>query len=155
PLIAGSLFGGILPFGGLGVDTLCNVARLAAERLHDQAGIGVKLRIFMDVPDFANRRSHLSQVIELSVGGDFTRDDHKIPFGESFARHATLRILIQASIKDVIRNCIADFVWMPFGHRFGGKDVTTRHKRGKRLTRLSLSEVRERKQKTMKLTNHD
>ena len=65
--------------------------------------------------------------IKLCVACNFASQHDEVAFCEGFAGDPTQWILLEAGIKNVIADGIANFVGMTFGDGFGGKNVTVRH----------------------------
>src|SRR5215469_2250006 len=126
-LVSRALFVGLFAFGGFGIDSLRDVARLAAKSLHHEAGVSLEKRFFVDIADSANRGSNLLDIVKLRIGGNLASDHDEVTLGQRFAGDPALRVLSQACVQDAIRNGVADFVRMTFGHGFRGKDISIRH----------------------------
>src|SRR5262249_37269141 len=127
-LIPSSLLISIFPLYPYRIHTLGNIARLPAQRLDNNAGVGVKLRVFLDISDVPDSGAHFIEIIKLRVRGDLASDNNQIAFCQSFARNTALGIPGQTRVKDAIRNRIANFIRMTFGNRFRREDITSRHR---------------------------
>lgn len=123
------MLGGIFAISRGLIDTLFDVARLLAHFANHAASVRVKNAIAVRVSDVANGLSRTLFEIELGVACDLTRQHNQVAFGQRFARDAAERVLLKTGIENVIADRIADFVWMTFGDRFGGKNETMRHEK--------------------------
>ena len=87
----------------------------------------MKNAIAVHVPDVAYGGADLLLKIKLCVARNFASEHNEVAFCEGFASDATQWILLETGVENVITDCIANFVRMPFGDGFRGKNVTTRH----------------------------
>src|ERR1043165_3034608 len=69
------------------------------------------------VTDLAHDIAHDIDITHLGIARDLARHHHHAGFRETFARHTTVGISRQMSIKDRIRDLIAEFIRMTFGDR--------------------------------------
>ena len=121
------MLGCAFAFGRRFIDTLLDVARLLAHLPNHTTGVGVKNAIAVHIADAPDSVADPLFKIEFGVAGDLAREHNQVAFREGLASNAAQRILLETGIENVIADCIANFVGMPFGDRFRGKNVTMRH----------------------------
>jgi len=59
--------------------------------------------------------------------GNLAADDNDVALGVGLAGYAAPPVLAKASIKDRVRNGVANFIRMTFANRFGSKNETSKH----------------------------
>ena len=84
----------------------------------------MKNAIGVDIADAPHRLAHLLAKVETGVARDFTGQNHQVAFGERLTCHPAEWILLEARIKDVIADGVANLIRMAFGDRLGRKDVS-------------------------------
>ena len=130
-LVSGTLLGGFLSLGLLGIDTLCDVGALRGDDVVDEDGVGVEDVVVVVVTDLADRiADDLAQIQSgfewgaLELGnGDLATDHHDIALGIGLTGDPAGGVQGQAGIEDSVRNSIANFVGVAFADGFGREDV--------------------------------
>ena len=110
--------------GAAGVNALGDVARLLVDAGDDGAGVGVEAVKRVVVADGGDDAAHQRLEVDVGLGGDFARDDHKSGGGQSFRSHAAVGVLLQAGIENGVGDLVGNLVGMAFGHGFRGKQKT-------------------------------
>src|ERR1700740_1353825 len=101
-LVSRALFVGLFALGGFGIDSLSDVARLAAKSLHHETSVSLEKRLFVDIADPANRGANLLDIVKLRVGGNLASDHDEVTLGQRFASDPALRVLSQACVQGAI-----------------------------------------------------
>ena len=121
------------------VDTLCDVGRLCVERNKHATGLAIKTKIGIGVTnaldDFASSLSN----INVSLGGDFTRDQTQASCHQSFASDTSMWVLREDRVEHRIRNLVGDLVGVTFGHALGSECPVTTHDGS--VSSLSMKEM--------------
>ena len=118
-LIAGALLGRVAA-----VDALRDVGRLALDRDHDGAGVGVEADLRARETDITDDAAHDALEIEQRLGGDLAGDQHEAGLGHRFAGDPAERIDGEATVEDRIAHLIAQLVGVTFGDGLGREQVT-------------------------------
>ena len=113
-LVTGTLLGGLLPLGLLGIDALRDVRALGGDDVVDEDAVGMEHIIVVHVADLADRLPDDLVVIKLGLGRDLAADHHDVALGVGLAGDAAHRILRQTGVKDGVGNGVANFVGMAF-----------------------------------------
>ena len=96
------------------IDTLFNIARLLTDFTNDAAGVRMKHAIAVHITNIANGFADALDVIKLCVARDLTGKHNQITFCERLARDAAQRVLLEAGVKNVIADRVANFVGVTF-----------------------------------------
>jgi len=108
--------------GGLvDVDTLGNIGGLLLNSNDDVAGLVVNTLLGVVVADLLEGLAHDSLVVHLSLGSDLTEDHDHASLGASLASDLGVGVLLKASVKDSVRNLVADLVGVTLVHGFRGE----------------------------------
>ncbi len=123
-LIAGTLFFGFFLLLFVAVDALGDIRRLLADQIEHAAGGAVEADGGAVVADVGDHLAGQRFQVDPGAGGDLAGDDRHAGLHQGFAGHARARILGQDGIQHGVGNLVGDLVRMPFGDRFGGKQIT-------------------------------
>ena len=136
-----ALIAGALVLRAFRIDALGDVRGLAVQI----AGVLRLLPVeaFLRVADVLHRGAHLrlqasddflgesligGLVIARLTGADFAGQDDAVGRHHRLARDPRLGVGGQEGVNDSVGDAVGDFVWVPFGHAFAGKDVrASRH----------------------------
>ena len=136
-LVTGTLLGGLLARGLLGVDALGDVGRLLRDQHVHEHPVGMEHVVVVDVADLADAVARDLDEIELGLGGDLAADDHHVRLHVGFAGDAAELVLCEARIEDRVGNRVGDFVGVTFADGFRREDVSVAHSDSKKKARLS------------------
>ncbi|KAK3043056.1 hypothetical protein RJ639_002624, partial [Escallonia herrerae] len=104
------------------MNTLSNVWALLLNVDKDLAVIGIKAYIRRCKPNASASISNYLLIVYFGLGRDLAKDHHHVSFCAGFTSNFALWILLQASIKDSIRDLVAELVRMAFIDRFRGEE---------------------------------
>ena len=122
-LVAGTLLVVFLAFGGFGVNALGYVWGLLVQGDQDGATLVVELQIGVHVADVLDGVAGNLLVVDYCLGGDFTGNHDETRVHQSFAGYTAFGVLGKTGVEDGVRNLVANFVWVSFGHGFRGKKI--------------------------------
>ena len=66
-------------------------------------------------------------VIDVGIGGNFTRQNDQTGIGQRFGGDAGFGVLLENCIQNRVRNLVGNFVGVAFGNGFGGEKKIVRH----------------------------
>jgi hypothetical protein len=97
---------------------------LGLNDIQNAAGLRVKTKSRIRVPDVRNRLARNRRYIDVGRRGDFPRYDANTGRYENLTGDAGLRILRQNGVENGVRNVVGDFVWMSLGNGLGRKQMS-------------------------------
>ena len=110
-------------FGGFGINTLGNVWGLLVHGDENGATLVVKGQFRVYVTDILDGLAGNLLVVDYCLGGNFAGNHDESCVYQCFAGYAAFGILREAGVEDGVRNLVANFVWVSFGHGFRGKKI--------------------------------
>ena len=93
-----------------------DIGRLGLDDIQDAAGLGVKTERRVVVTDVGDRLAGDRGDVDVSGGGDFTRNDANTGGDEHFAGYPSLGVLRQNCVENGVGNVIGHFIRVTFGH---------------------------------------
>src|ERR1035437_5681533 len=102
--------------GAAGVNALRNVAGLLIDGGDDGAGVGVEAVKGVVISDGGDDTADKALEIDVSLGGDFAGNNHQACGRKSFGGYAAVGVLLQACVKDSVRDLVGYLVGMAFSH---------------------------------------
>ncbi len=102
---------------------------MLAHFANDAAGVGLERAIAIHVSDAADGVANPLVKVKLRVARNLAREHDQVAFRQRFASDAAQRVLLEAGIKNVIADGVADFIGVTFRDRFRGKNITMRHRK--------------------------
>ena len=100
------------------VNTHSDICGLFVKSCDNCTGICIKTIISIVISDLTDRITNNLLDINISLGCNLTHNKYKTCCSSSLACNTAHRILLHHSVKDGIRNRVADFVRMSFSYRF-------------------------------------
>ena len=101
-----------------------NIRGLSVNCGEHSAGVAVKPLAGIVVTDIADNAADNLGDIHVAARADLAHNEHLARCAGGLARHAALRILFHNCIEDCVRNLVADFIGMPLGYGFRGKEMS-------------------------------
>ena len=102
--------------GAAGVNALRNVAGLLIDGGDDGAGVGVEAVKGVVIANGGDDAADQALEIDVSLGGDFAGNNHQACGRKSFGGYAAVGVLLQACVKDSVRDLVGYLVGMAFSH---------------------------------------
>ena len=133
PLVAGALSVQLVlapapgPHLGREVHALGDVGRLLVERDDHPAGDPREALVVVVVPDVADRLSDEPRHVDVGRGSDLARDDDEPGREERLASDPALRVLLEQSVEDGVRDLVGDLVRVALCDRLGCECVAAAH----------------------------
>ena len=116
-----ALVTGTLLFRARAVNALGDFGRLFTKHIDNRTGGAIKAQFWAVVADTQDGITHDFFKINIGGGRDFTCQHHAACFGQGFARHTRMDVLLKDGVKDSIRDLVSEFVWVTFTDGFRGK----------------------------------
>jgi hypothetical protein len=123
-LVAGA---GVEVVVGRMVHALGDVVGLLVVADHHRAALVVDAVLGVVVADALDGVARDLDVVDVRVGGDFTRQHHEAGVGQRLGGHAAARVLLEDRVQDGIRDLVGDLVGVAFGNGFGSEEEIVRH----------------------------
>ena len=98
-----------------------DVAGLLVDVGDDGAGVAVEAVLGPVIADIQHHLAGDLWDIHIAVGGDLAHDVDQARGGAGLAGHAAIGVLLQDGVQNGVADLVADFVGMPLGDGFGGK----------------------------------
>ena len=108
--------------GSAGVDAHSDVAGLLVDGGDHGAGVGVESVDGIVVADGGDDAADQRLEIDIGAGGNFAGNDDEAGGSEGLAGNAAVGVLLEAGVKNGVRDLVGDFVGMAFGDGFRGKE---------------------------------
>ena len=108
--------------GGV-VHTLGDVVALLVVADHDGTTFVVNAVIGVVVANALDGVAGHLDVVDMGVGGDFTREHHETGVGEGFGGHARAGVLREDGIQNGVRDLVGHLVGVSFRDRFGCEEI--------------------------------
>jgi len=105
------------------IDALGDVGRLFMNRRDDAARFIIESVFRLGVSDLLDGIAHDFLEIAVAEGGDFPGDEDESRRGQRLAGDAAPRILPQQVVQHGVRDLIANFIRVTFGHRLGSEKI--------------------------------
>lgn len=106
-----------------GVDALCDVRRLRADRHRDATGSTVEALFGGVVTDLQNLVAHEVGDVGVGLGGDLARDMHQTGGDQGLDGDARGGVLAQERVENRVADLVSDLVGVTLGDRFRGEET--------------------------------
>jgi len=103
------------------VKTLSDIGGLGLESVHDVASLVVETLGGVIVANVLDSIANSLLVVDLSLGGDFAKDENHTSLGSGLASDLGERVSPQAGIEDGIGDLVGNLVGMTLTDRLGGE----------------------------------
>ncbi|URD93393.1 hypothetical protein MUK42_32538 [Musa troglodytarum] len=113
--------------GEMAMDTLGDVRGLLLNVDKHLAAIGIEAYIIGCEPNGTAGVADNLLVVDVALGGDLTKDHDHVGLGARLTGNLAIRVLLEAGIKNCIRDLITELVWVPLIDRFRGEKEGVLH----------------------------
>ena len=113
--------------GEMAMDTLGNVRGLLLNVNKHLATICIEAYIIGCEPNSTAGVADNLLIVDIALCGDLTKDHVHVGLGARLTGNLAVRVLLEAGIKNCIRDLITELVWVPFIDRLRGEKEGVLH----------------------------